>query len=177
MNIGAVREAVLADLDAIERSSRFFQVFGPQITTCLFCASLPSAYAAKNGVQTLALTARLQTDTRRRIMETGQFLMDVLEPGGLGEHARGRRTIQRVRLMHGAVRHLITSYAANDPTMWDPAWGVPIRAAFAAATAWSRVVTAWPRHKGLPQAASGTHRSPMAHPRSRHAIARSLHAP
>ena len=115
-----------ADLDAVARSSRFFQVFGPQITTCLFCASLPSAYAARNGVQTLALTARLQTDTRRRIMETGQFLMDVLEPGGLGEHARGRRTIQRVRLMHGAVRHLIASHAALNPTIWDPSWGVPI---------------------------------------------------
>ena len=115
-----------ADLDAIDRSTRFFEVFGPQIITCLFCASLPSAYAAADGVQALALTARLQTDTRRRIMETGQFLMDVLEPGGLGEHGHGRRTIQRVRLMHGAVRHLIHAAAVNDPAIWRPSWGVPI---------------------------------------------------
>jgi hypothetical protein len=59
-------------------------------------------------------------------METGQFLMDVLAPGGLSEHGRGRRSIQRVRLMHGAVRHLIRARAVEDPTVWQPAWGVPI---------------------------------------------------
>lgn len=114
-----------ADLDRIHRAEHFFEVFGPQIITCLFCASLPSAYAAVNGVQALALTARLQTDTRRRIVETGQFLMDVLEPGGL-EHGHGLRSIQRVRLMHGAVRHLIETAAFDDPTIWRKEWGVPI---------------------------------------------------
>jgi hypothetical protein len=70
-------------------------------------------------------------------METGQFLMDVLAPGGLAEHGRGRRSIQRVRLMHAAVRHLIRVRAEEDPSIWDPAWGLPINQEELAGTALS----------------------------------------
>lgn len=115
-----------ADLDRIRRAQRFFQLWGVPISVCLFCASLPSSYAAAKGVKVLYLTARLDTDARRRVMETGQLLMDVLAPGGLGPKGRGRRTIQRVRLMHAAVRHLIVQRAAATPGLWDPAWGLPI---------------------------------------------------
>src|SRR6185436_5766631 len=47
------------DRDRIERSERFFQVWGLQISLSLFCASLPSAYAAAKGVKVLYETARL----------------------------------------------------------------------------------------------------------------------
>jgi hypothetical protein len=93
-----------------------------QISLSLFCASLPSAYAAAKGVKVLYETARLETDTRRRIFETGQFLMDVMAPGGLEPGGKGVRSIQRVRLMHAAVRRLLL----HDGT-WDTEhWGVPI---------------------------------------------------
>ena len=59
-------------------------------------------------------------------METGQFLMDTLTVGGLGEHGKGRRTIQRVRLMHAAVRHLVAARNEQQPGLWDPDWGLPI---------------------------------------------------
>ena len=59
-------------------------------------------------------------------METGQFLIDVLTVGGLDEHGKGRRTIQRVRLMHAAVRHLIKARNEQQPGMWHPDWGTPI---------------------------------------------------
>jgi hypothetical protein len=52
---------------------------------CLFCASLPSSYAAAKGVKVLHLTARFDTDARRRAMETG-LVTDTYgpsrEPGG-----------------------------------------------------------------------------------------------
>ena len=102
-----------ADLDKIKRGQQLYETWGVLITLCLFCASLPASYAAADGVKVLYLTARLDTDARRRVMETGQFLIDVLTVGGLDdEHGKGRRTIQRVRLMHAAVRHLIM--ARND---------------------------------------------------------------
>lgn len=110
------------DHERIDRAQRFFQVWGLQISMSLFCASLPSAYAAANGVKVLYETARLQTDTRRRIFETGQFLMDVMAPGGLGPHGKGLRAVQRVRLMHAAVRRLIL----GDGTWRTDDWGVPI---------------------------------------------------
>jgi hypothetical protein len=110
-----------ADMAKIKRGQQLFETWGVLIVLCLFCASLPSSYAAAKGVKVLYLTARLETDARRRVMETGQFLMDVLTVGGLDDEGKGRRTIQRVRLMHAAVRHLIKARAK-----WNPRWGKPI---------------------------------------------------
>jgi ER-bound oxygenase mpaB/B'/Rubber oxygenase, catalytic domain len=115
-----------ADMDKIKRGQQLFETWGVLITLCLFCASLPASYAAAKGVKVLYLTARLDTDARRRVMETGQFLMDVVAVGGLDEHGKGRRAIQRVRLMHAAVRHLIKARSEQTPGMWHPDWGTPI---------------------------------------------------
>ena len=115
-----------ADMDKIERGQRVFSERGFEITLCLFCASLPSSYAAAKAVQVLHLTAQLDTNTRRRVMETGQFLFDVLTVGGLDEDGKGRRTIQKVRLMHAAVRRLIEERTKQQLVRWDPAWGTPI---------------------------------------------------
>ena len=115
-----------ADMGKIKRGQQLFETWGLQIALCLFCASLPSSYAAAKGVKVLYLTARLDTDARRRVMETGQFLIDVLAVGGLDEHGKGRRAIQRVRLMHAAVRHLIKARNEQQPGLWDPDWGTPI---------------------------------------------------
>ncbi|MCW2654965.1 MAG: hypothetical protein JWR32_5941 [Mycobacterium sp.] len=115
-----------ADMRKIERGQQLFETWGLQIALCLFCASLPSSYAAANGVKVLYLTAQLDTNARRRVMETGQFLFDVLTVGGLAENGTGRRTIQRVRLMHAAVRQLIKARNEQQPDLWDPDWGTPI---------------------------------------------------
>ncbi|MBV8928759.1 MAG: DUF2236 domain-containing protein [Mycobacteriaceae bacterium] len=115
-----------ADMAKIKRGQELFETWGVHIAVCHFCASLPSSYAAAKGVKVLYLTARFDTDARRRVMETGQFLMDALTVGSLGEHGVGRRTIQRVRLMHAAVRHLIQARNERQPGMWDPDWGTPI---------------------------------------------------
>jgi hypothetical protein len=115
-----------ADERKIKRGQQLFETWGVQIAVCLFCASLPSSYAAAKGVKVLYLTARLDTDARRRVMETGQFLIDALPDGGLDEEGKGRRTIQRVRLMHAAVRHLIKARNEQTPGMWHPDWGTPI---------------------------------------------------
>ena len=74
-----------ADMGKIKRGQQLYETWGVLITLCLFCASLPSSYAAANGVKVLYLTARLDTDARRRVMETGQFLIDVLNVGGLDD--------------------------------------------------------------------------------------------
>ncbi len=115
-----------ADMRKIKRGQQLFETYGLQIACCLFCASLPSSYAAAKGVKVLYLTARLDTDARRRVMETGRFLIDVATVGGLDEHGKGRRAIQHVRLMHAAVRHLIKARNEQTPGMWHPDWGTPI---------------------------------------------------
>jgi hypothetical protein len=115
-----------ADPAKIKRGQQLFETWGLQISVCLFCASLPSAYAAAKGVKVLSRTARLETNTRRRIMETGQFLINVLAVGSFEQQGKGFRTIQHVRLMHAAVRQLIEIHASQRPGLWDPNWGLPI---------------------------------------------------
>ena len=100
-----------------------FARWGSHVFTALYAAALPSAYACWRGVQVLGLTARLETDTKRRLNETAQFHLDVMDRGGLDPGGRGYADVRHVRLMHAAVRWLIQ----NDPRVrWDSAWDRPI---------------------------------------------------
>ena len=110
-----------ADTNKIAIAERLFARCGPSICASLMCASLPSAYAAAKGVQVLQMTARLKTDPTRRIGETAQMIIDVLAPGGLSEEGKGIRAAQKVRLMHAAVRNLISRSGR-----WNADWGQPI---------------------------------------------------
>jgi ER-bound oxygenase mpaB/B'/Rubber oxygenase, catalytic domain len=112
-----------ADATRVAAGQECFARWGSHVFTALYAAALPSAYACWRGVQVLGLTARLETDAKRRLNETAQFHLDVMEPGGLEYGARGFSDVRHVRLMHAAVRWLIE----HDPrTQWDPAWGTPV---------------------------------------------------
>ncbi len=111
------------DPDLVAAGQERFARWGAHVFTALYAAALPSAYACCRGVQVLGLTARLETDTKRRLNETAQFHLDVMEPGALHADGRGSADIRHVRLMHAAVRWLIQ----KDPRVdWQPAWGTPI---------------------------------------------------
>ncbi len=86
-----------ADPVLLARGQRFFRSNDLVIGASLFCASLPEAYSGAKGVDVLAITAELATNTRRRIAETGQFLIDVMSsdavdsPSHLEPHHRGEK--------------------------------------------------------------------------------------
>jgi hypothetical protein len=116
-----------ADAARIERGQEVFRRWGPQICMALFFAALPASYAAAKGVQVLYLTATLETDTQRRILETSQFLLDVMTPGSLTDpDGNGIRTAQKIRLVHAAVRDLIEDWAEQHRARWDADWGTPL---------------------------------------------------
>ncbi|QRK12026.1 DUF2236 domain-containing protein [Archangium violaceum] len=110
-----------ADPELIREGQAVFSRCGSLSVLALVCASLPTCYAGAEGVQVLHLTARLQTDTKRRIVETAQMVVDVMSPGGLEPDGWGIRDAQKVRLMHAAVRYLI-----HQSGQWKPEWGQPI---------------------------------------------------
>jgi hypothetical protein len=111
------------DPELVAAGQERFARWGSHVFTALYAAALPSAYACWRGVQVLGLTARLETDTKRRLNETAQFHLDVMQPGGLEPGAHGYSDVRHVRLMHAAVRWLIE----NDRRVaWDPSWGTPI---------------------------------------------------
>lgn len=106
----------------LRQGEQVFWRFGPQMLLILLCYSLPFCYLDRKGVNVLALTTRLLTNPTRRVIETAQMLVDVMSPGGLTDsQGRGRRTIQKVRLMHAAVRKL----AAESPA-WQSEWDLPL---------------------------------------------------
>lgn len=108
----------------VAAGEKVFATHGPEILLILCCSSLPSAYAARKGVQVLHRTAYLAKRPNRRLFETSQMIIDVMSPGGLGPGGRGLRAAQKVRLMHAAVRHLIL----HDPSQsWNvDELGLPI---------------------------------------------------
>jgi hypothetical protein len=118
-----VERPAWVDQERVAAGQERFARWGSHVFTALYAAALPSAYACWRGVQVLGLTARLETDAKRRLNETAQFHLDVMEPGGLDFGAHGYSDVRHVRLMHAAVRWLIQ----HDPRVeWDPAWGVPV---------------------------------------------------
>ena len=114
----------IADSSSIEAAQNLFVDHGPEILTTLGCYALPDAYAARKGVKVLHQTAYLAKRPNRRLFRTMQMVLDVMEPGGLGPTGRGIRTVQKVRLMHAAIRYQLF----HDPTTkWDElSFGVPI---------------------------------------------------
>jgi len=115
-----------ADPKLIEQCQQAFLLHAPEIVLLLFYASLPSAYASRKGAQVLHMTRRLiGRYAWRRIIETAQFLVDVMTPGGLRPQGRGIRAAQKVRLMHASIRHYIL-HVPKWRDQWIPDWGKPI---------------------------------------------------
>jgi len=128
-----------SDRARIQAGQEFFCEWALPICTSLFCASLPTGYAAAKGVQVLALTSDLATgDMRRRIGETAQMLVDVMDlgtssPAALEPGGQGYVTARGVRLLHAVVRHAITTSPAVAQTCdeaesprWCSEWGHPV---------------------------------------------------
>jgi mpaB/rubber oxygenase-like protein len=111
-----------ADRAIIKAGEQVFWRFGPELIVILTCYALPFCYLGKNGVPVLALTTRLVSNPVRRVLETAQMVVDVMHAGGLtSDQGRGRRTLQKVKLMHAAVRHL----APSSPD-WKAEYGVAV---------------------------------------------------
>jgi uncharacterized protein (DUF2236 family) len=110
------------DRDRFERGCRLVVEHGPQLCVVLATGSLVYCYAGYPGVKVLTFSRRLDHDAVRRVGETAQFVLSVMAPGSLEPGGRGIRKIQKVRLLHAAIRHLVTA-----SHRWDAAGdGVPI---------------------------------------------------
>jgi len=110
-----------ADKEQIAVAQRMFTRDGWATAAALFTSSLPQAYAARNGARVLLGTTGMIMHVERRIFETAQFIFDVLDEGAFGPAGRGLRAAQKVRLLHGTIRHLTLRQAG-----WDLTWGLPI---------------------------------------------------
>lgn len=117
------------DLERVRRGQAFFSARAPEMALMLSLASLPVCYGCADGAQVLLRSHRIAEPANRRILETTQFVLDVMDVGGLDPDTDGRglRSIQKVRLMHAAIRHYIQhpDHGGRGAT-FKPEWGKPI---------------------------------------------------
>jgi hypothetical protein len=128
-----------ADPALIRAGERVFLRYGATSFGILACASLPECYVLRDVAAVLGTTQRLDAHARRRIFETAIMVLAVMAEGGLAPGGSGVRIVQKVRLMHAAVRHLILTpphaAAAGPPgsladtllaQRWPAERGVPL---------------------------------------------------
>ncbi len=116
------------DLERVKRGQKVFADFGPEMALMLYFKSLPTSYLNWRGVQVLHITGRMAEKRAwpevfaRRIGETTQFLMDVMNPGSLDPRGEGVHTVLKVRLVHASVRYFIS----KSPKWNEAEWQKPI---------------------------------------------------
>ena len=115
------------DQDRFQAGHEVFIKYGPSILLSLFCKSLPECYACAKGAEVLAQTGRLELKKgkiqryARRLMETAQFVVDVLWEGAFEEDGKGFLSIHKIRLVHAAIRFYLSKKG------WDVEhYGLPI---------------------------------------------------
>lgn len=106
-----------ADTAAINRGRQLWGRYGPHMGTILHCYSLPVCYGWANAAQVLYRTTRIHNHATRRVLETAQFLQDVMVDGGLlTPGGYGLRSAQKIRLLHATIRYFLRT--SGD---WDAA--------------------------------------------------------
>lgn len=105
-----------------------FRRYGVAISMLLFYVSLPAAYCCPKGARVLTETGRLISKKgsghrfTHRLMETAQFVLNVMEPGSFLPDGQGIQTALKVRLIHASIRHYL-----KTQTDWDvEKYGEPI---------------------------------------------------
>lgn len=115
-----------ADEKKIARGQKFFIEYGSEISMMLFCKALPQCYACKKGAQVMYKTERFMErdgsfDTfTKRLVETAQFVVNVMSPGGLAPEGNGIVTAQKIRLIHATIRYYINKGEWDTEELGEP---------------------------------------------------------
>lgn len=107
----------------LDECSDFFDLYGFRICGLLFFKSLPTGYMCQQPSKVLHETKLLEKEATRRVLETAQMIFDVSERGWYKPEGKGIRAIQKVRLMHAGMRHMILKERGWDPNSMKE--GVP----------------------------------------------------
>jgi hypothetical protein len=114
------------DMKQIALAQQVFAKHGPAISSILLFKSLPACYVCGNGARILHMTGRLTTkkdsvsSLSRRLMETAQFVTNVMAPGAFDPNGKAILSILKVRLMHASIRYYILKAIQNAPNNLDP---------------------------------------------------------
>ncbi|MGH2618672.1 MAG: oxygenase MpaB family protein, partial [Thermomicrobiales bacterium] len=110
-----------ADPELMAQGRTLLGRYENSLVSTLLCHSLVAAYSCGKGAHVLGMSQRLTSGVYRRLMETSQFLVDVLDKDGLGAGGKGMRSAQKIRLLHATMR-----YHLSQREDWDSSWGLPV---------------------------------------------------
>ncbi len=110
-----------ADINLINRGRNFFAQHADMVMNLLGLLSLPYCYAAADGARVLHFSERIKTDIEKRLIETAEFVWDVMDPKAFEPEGKGFVSILKVRLVHASIRY----YLKNN-NEWLSIWGKPV---------------------------------------------------
>ncbi|MFI7387311.1 oxygenase MpaB family protein [Streptomyces sp. NPDC049813] len=109
------------DWGEMEKARLFFIDNNVHISTALSFASMPACYVVPNVARLLSTTHGLDYPARR-MAETGQFTVYLMQPDAFEAGSRFIPAAQKVRLLHASIRHHL-----KREDRWDAATlGTPI---------------------------------------------------
>ncbi|MFC9432227.1 oxygenase MpaB family protein [Nocardia sp. NPDC057030] len=109
------------DWDEMEKARLFFIDNNVHISTALSFAAMPACYVVPVVAKLLSATHSLEYPSKR-MAETGQFTVYLMQPDAFEAGSRFVPAVQKVRLLHAAIRHHL-----SRENRWDSAqWGTPI---------------------------------------------------
>ncbi|HEX8160170.1 MAG TPA: hypothetical protein VF526_22550, partial [Solirubrobacteraceae bacterium] len=92
------------DWDMMEKARLFFLDNDVHISTALSFASMPACYSIPHVAKLLSATHSLNYPSRR-MAETGQFTVYLMQPDAFEAGGRFIPAAQKVRLLHASIRH------------------------------------------------------------------------
>ncbi|MGW7056003.1 oxygenase MpaB family protein [Streptomyces sp. NPDC054887] len=109
------------DWDEMEKARLFFIDNNVHISTALSFASMPACYLLPHVAKLLSATHALKYPSKR-MAETGQFTVHLMQPNAFEAGSRFIPAAQKVRLLHASIRHHL-----RREDRWDTAnLGTPI---------------------------------------------------
>jgi hypothetical protein len=109
------------DLDRVKAGQLFYRSYAMEIMMLLGAMSLPYCYAAVPGNKPLYLTEKIRKRTGKRLFDTAEYVISIMEPGCLDENGHGYALTNKTRLIHALVRHKLKA-----EKIWEGEWGEPI---------------------------------------------------
>jgi len=96
------------DSDKVKLAEDLFLRVGPIYSACLLFRALPVTYIAPKSVKVLTSTGYLSKDakqgTAKRLLETSQFIFNVMEKDTFTPDSTGLKHILKVRFLHAMIR-------------------------------------------------------------------------
>ena len=106
--------------EVMVHGQQFFNKHASDIMLLLGLLSLPYCYAAANGAEVLIRSKRILDEPEKRLLETAEFVFDVMHHEAFQAKSKGLVSILKVRLMHAAARWYAKQGNWNTEILGEP---------------------------------------------------------